>query len=677
MSNERLKAEILWTLKIVESHYSFRSAEKSAELFRLMFPDSQVAAEFKCGQTKASYLTSFGLAPHFSKLLLDCVNSSPEYVLLFDESSNHKTQTKQLDFHVRYWSDNAVRTHYLTSEFLGHSAAIDLQQKFSKVISESNFKQANLLQISMDGPSVNLNLLEKINNDMITNHNVGLLNVGSCGLHVMHNAFRRGCEASQWELESFLTSAYILFRDSPARREDYIKVTGSTSFPAKFCAHRWLENNSVAEKAIVMLPYLEKFVKAAMEKKITLPKNKSFDIVKAGVLSTPLLSCRLAFFSLIASILEPFLRKYQADQPLLPFLCLDLHDIMKNLMHKFIKSNVLNKCETALQLVQVDICNSSNHVNLSMIELGFRVDRLLAVAKKQSSVNDGTLMAFRAECRDFLKAVVLKLQDKSPLKYTLVRNITFLNPKTMGEKDKSIQKMKKVLLYCQGVKRFDDVTCDKVLSEFRNFLDSSAGECGSKAFDPMTQRLDSWFYDALAGKAEFQVLWSVVRQLLLLSHGQATVERGFSFNKETVADNLSQTALKARRVILDHIHSVGGVENVEISKPLMISASSAYGRYERYLSEQKQQKETEEKQVHRKRLGDELVILTKRLKTTSAEERHLLELADRHSFQAEEQKSFSLIERSNNMRLLAKDKKKEITKIQSDIDRLQEEIKRC
>lgn len=125
------------------------------------------------------------------------------------------------------------------------------------------------------------------------------------------------------------------------------------------------------------------------------------------------------------------------------------------------------------------------------------------------------------------------------------------------------------------------------------------------------------------------------------------------------------------------IFSVGGVENVEISKPLMISASSAYGRYERYLSEQKQQKETEEKQVHRKRLGDELVILTKRLKTTSAEERHLLELADRHSFQAEEQKSFSLIERSNNMRLLAKDKKKEITKIQSDIDRLQEEIKRC
>lgn len=62
--------------------------------------------------------------------------------------------------------------------------------------------------------------------------------------------------------------------------------------------------------------------------------------------------------------------------------------------------------------------------------------------------------------------------------------------------------------------------------------------------------------------------------------------------EQYVVDNLSQTALKARRVIPDHIHSVGGLENVDICKPLMISAFSDYDRYEHYRREADSQKET-------------------------------------------------------------------------------------
>lgn len=47
---------------------------------------------------------------------------------------------------------------------------------------------------------------------------------------------------------------------------------------------------------------------------------------------------------------------------------------------------------------------------------------------------------------------------------------------------------------------------------------------------------------------------------------------------------------------------------------------------------------TEEKQIHRKKLEDELTIVTKRLKTTGDKEHQLLELADRHGFQVQEQK---------------------------------------
>jgi len=41
--------------------------------------------------------------------------------------------------------------------------------------------------------------------------------------------------------------------------------------------------------------------------------------------------------------------------------------------------------------------------------------------------------------------------------------------------------------------------------------------------------------------------WSVCELALLLSHGQASIERGFSVNKELVVENQSEQTLAARR----------------------------------------------------------------------------------------------------------------------------------
>lgn len=43
-------AEIFWTLKVVASHFSYLSSMQAGELFRWMFPDSEVAKAFSCGE---------------------------------------------------------------------------------------------------------------------------------------------------------------------------------------------------------------------------------------------------------------------------------------------------------------------------------------------------------------------------------------------------------------------------------------------------------------------------------------------------------------------------------------------------------------------------------------------------------------------------------------------------
>ena len=55
------------------------------------------------------------------------------------------------------------------------------------------FGLENLIQVSMDGPTVNWKMLDLIVEDRNSNETYpNLLDVGSCSLHVVHGAFRTG-----------------------------------------------------------------------------------------------------------------------------------------------------------------------------------------------------------------------------------------------------------------------------------------------------------------------------------------------------------------------------------------------------------------------------------------------------------------------------------------------------
>ena len=114
-----------------------------------MFPDSNIAQKFSCGETKCTYLARFGLAPHFQQLMIKSLKESGAFVVLFDESLNNVTQSKQLDVHVRTWRNGEVPTRFLTSEFMGHATAVDLQESLRSALVGLDLSQ--IVQISMDG----------------------------------------------------------------------------------------------------------------------------------------------------------------------------------------------------------------------------------------------------------------------------------------------------------------------------------------------------------------------------------------------------------------------------------------------------------------------------------------------------------------------------------------------
>ena len=72
-------------------------------------------------------------------------------------------------------------------------------------------------------------------------------------------------------------------------------------------------------------------------------------------------------------------------------------------------------------------------------------------------------------------------------------------------------------------------------------------------------------------KDQHQKLLEVVKICLVVSHGQASVERGFSVNKEV--ENLKDQSVVAQRLICDYAKSVGGVLSVPINKEMLQSAT--------------------------------------------------------------------------------------------------------
>ena len=245
---------------------------------------------------------------------MDMVRSTACYSISFNECMNRISQNEQIDFIIRYWDGNTnkVAVRYLGSEFLGHATAVDRLPHFKQWISRLDPKR--LLQVSMDGPNVNWKFYTDLTKERNSEELPQLLNIGSCGLHIVHGGLQKGVNESGWKLGHFMRSLWQLFHDIPARREDFVKLTGSTVFPLKFCPHRWVEDVVVAEWAHQMWPNIKKYVSSFRAPPKKAPQTASYATIKEAC-EDPLTVTKLEFFITVAKQLQPFLLKFQTDAP--------------------------------------------------------------------------------------------------------------------------------------------------------------------------------------------------------------------------------------------------------------------------------------------------------------------------------------------------------------------------
>ena len=170
-----------WSFKMVDSDYSFSACDNLGFIFKNMFPDCDIAANFQQAQAKSIYISCFGVAPYLRSLISSSLNDR-DYVLLFDESLDHDMQKKQLDIYVRYWESGKVASRYFDSVFMGHGRAIDLLSEFDNTHAQSSLNYAHLVQLSMDGPNVNCHYITNCRK----NYNLIMTRISSMLAHVVY-----------------------------------------------------------------------------------------------------------------------------------------------------------------------------------------------------------------------------------------------------------------------------------------------------------------------------------------------------------------------------------------------------------------------------------------------------------------------------------------------------------
>ena len=132
-----------------------------------------------------------------------------------------------------------------------------------------------------------------------------------------------------------------------------------------------------------------------------------------------------------AKPIEKFLKMYQTDSPMIPFLAKDFKDLLRIMMERFVKQSVKENATSTQKLCSIVVTDKDkdNHKTYQNIDIGFVADLEIKKLLIEKQVCEKTILAFRTECKDFLCTFVYKMQAESTSihiswKFVIIRSIS-------------------------------------------------------------------------------------------------------------------------------------------------------------------------------------------------------------------------------------------------------------
>ena len=639
-----LTAELLQALKTVDCNQSFQSADGDNERFSRMFPDSEIAKSYKQAQTKLKYMVQYGIAPHAKQLILEDMKNE-QFCFHFDETTTTQVK-KQYDGYLTYFSKQhaQITCSYVGSLFVGRCPASALLDHFYHFIEDLNLDVDHLLNLGMDGPNVNKKFADDLMEELKSDHKTSYIDIGGCTLHTVHNGFGKGMEYFKVEainLDQFVIDLHFFFERSSARREDLNKMKSITNLTVhyllKHCESRWLSIEKVLVRVIEQLRNVKTYFLEELPKKKEFKGKNGVGNTKryqriAEVLKNPSLELLMAFVVYVAQDFKKYLVPLQTTAPMIHNLHSMMVKLVYSLMSKFIQSSFIqeettNKTLPASKLQDVDVTDKRKHV--AKVQVGAKATSLmknLDPLVKKNTIS--TMVGFLEACTSYLLKnlplddKVLKsakcLHPNNRMKSSSLQQISFLIQavaKALGDKA-----MREAFNMKAEQSKYDLI--DTIRSEFQDYQMETipesmyqmkdehkkestpqktsywkeayqiAGVLDFKADDTSSdgirfKRIDD-FWVAVSnirdenGTKRYSNLWVLVKCIMVLSHGNADPERGFSINKHVLkihGNSLKEDTIIAIRYVKDFIIKHEGLKHIVVTDDLLKSCDGACRKY--------------------------------------------------------------------------------------------------
>ena len=258
-------------------------------------------------------------------------------------------------------------------------------------------------------------------------------------------------------------------------------------------------------------------------------------------------------FSYLASLFEPFLLKYQTQNPILPYLYTDLVDLFRSMLKLIIKDKVVENCRSGNGLTKMDFESGSVFKRNRDVTIGFSTESFLSHLKKNDLVKDSNTQYFYNNVRKRVVSTIKRMSERCSLQSAVARNAVIFSPEIMLENTEG-NPQKKFISLLQHLVSLQIVSChkaDKAVIQYGNVRTDlqKAGIDLSKV-----SHLDDFYFKELK-IAKYPEFCLVVKIFRTLSHGQADVEWGFSLNNAVLQSNMKHDFVVSKRLIQDHLVS--------------------------------------------------------------------------------------------------------------------------
>ena len=285
------------------------------------------------------------------------------------------------------------------------------------------------------------------------------------------------------------------------------------------------------------------------------------------------------------------------------------------------KSEVIQENSTPSKFLKLDLRKEANLLSPESVNIGFGAKKVLKQLKTADKPQE---RKFRLEARSFLAAILEKIFERSPLKYKLTRPITSLSPIEISSKNQDIleQRFTKLLEILTDHEWITTAEAEKAQKQYLDLLCNKDFKAKAAKFDIHTDRVDD-FWAEILDSASTVHLENVVWLILILSHGNARVESGFSINEDILAPNMLPESVVGQRIVYEAVSKAGDATKVEISAGMIKSVRNSHKRFDQDQKEkQAKQSENQKKVSERRRKNADLkkVVAEKKAKMDDMKE---------------------------------------------------------